>query len=139
MYSQNDRRWCNDKLGTRTIGQIGCLLTSLCNINNLAGREEKHMPDQFNTLFKLNSGYTENLIIWAVAEKILKAEIDPWYKGSVEYDINSYYIVNFLNFGSGHFTNLLSKKDKDFYLYDVWNGKNRIIRNPRRIVKVTYK
>ena len=62
-----------------------------------------------------NDGYTkENYIIWAVVERLLNANIEHIYNGSIEYDMNSFYIVNFLNFGTGHFTNLISK-NKNYY------------------------
>ena len=141
MYQQNNMRWKNASINNskvETIGSVGCLLTSLCNIHNAKYNDDMTPPD-LNDKLIMNNGYTNgNLIIWSVVEHILKCSIKHYYEGEVEYDMNSYYIVNFLHFGTGHFTNLLNKKEDRYNIYDVWDGKRYAIPKPRRIVKVTY-
>jgi len=142
MYYQNDPKWKNIPLNNSemTIGEVGCLLTSLCNSAYLRHPSIKITPDELNKELTNSKGYTENnLIIWAVASRLLGAEIDHNYKGQIEYDSNSFYIVNFLNFGVGHFTNLIKKECEKYYIYDVWDDKFKVIDKPRRLVKVTFK
>lgn len=141
MFSQNNNRWKLVPINEskNTIGEVGCLLTSLVNIHNLRNPNDKITPLHLNSALIDNNGYTSgNLIIWAVAEKILKAKIEHIYTGKIEYDLNSYYIANFINFGSGHFTNLISISGENYNIYDVWNNSFYKIGKPRRIVKITY-
>lgn len=140
-YSQNDIRWKDKPLNNslNAIGEVGCLLTSLVNIYKIRHPEIDITPFSFNRGLIEHDGYTkDNYIIWAVVEKLLDVKIEHIYTGVIEYDVNSYYIVNFLNFGCGHFTNLVSKKDNDYNIFDVWDGKYKTITTPRRFVKVRF-
>lgn len=141
MYSQNNRKWKEYSINNSktTIGEVGCLLTSICNIYNIH-HNVKITPITLNTRLINNNGYTDgNLIIWSVVESLLDVEIQHIFTGKVEYDMNSYYIVNFLNFGTGHFTNLISKDNDKYNIFDVWDSKYKVIDTPRRLVKMTFK
>ena len=138
MYYQNDPKWKHNKLNNSamTIGAKGCLVTALGN----ASRFEKKRPCLMSDLLRFENGFTkDNLVIWAVASKILNAKIDHDYKGEIEYSINTIYIVNFLNGNNGHFTNLISKQGDNYNIFDVWDGKYKTISKPRRLVKIDYK
>ena len=143
LYYQNDERWKNTKLGNTemTIGSHGCLLTALTNIYNQEYRQDK-TPDILQKELMALSGMTkEGLIIWDVAKKILKCDrIDHNYKGVIDYDMYNYFIVNYLNYGYGHFTNLIEKSNNDFFVYDVYDGRNKIkrINEIRRVVKIYF-
>lgn len=141
MYNQNDKNWKNTPINnsSNTIGEVGCLLTSLVNIYKIKHSDSIMTPPYLNALLIEKNGYTPgNLIIWAAVEKALNVKIQHIYTGEIEYDINSFYIVNFLNFGTGHFTNLLSYENGKYNIFDVWDGKEKTISKPRRLVKVTF-
>ena len=142
MYYQNDPKWKHKKLNNSamTIGEVGCLLTALCNVYLEKNPDCPITPPDLNTLLIKNNGYTDNnLIIWSAVSEILDMEIQHMYTGEIEYDVNAFYIVNFLNFGVGHFTNLVKKEGDICYIYDVWNDTFRAIDKPRRLVKIDYR
>jgi hypothetical protein len=142
MYSQNNKIWKHEPLNKsdNTIGEVGCLLTSLVNIYKIKHPDSIMTPLYLNALFVEKNGYTkDNYIIWSVVETILDVEIQHIYTGEIEYNINSFYIVNFLNFGSGHFTNLLSYENSEYNIFDVWDGTYKTISTPRRLVKVVFR
>ena len=142
MFYQNDRRWAGLPINnsSETIGSVGCLLTSLCNIAIDRDCDIDIDPEILNQMLIDNNGYTSgNLIIWSVVSELLGVEIDHIYTGKIDYDINAYYIVNFLNPTVGHFTNLLSKHGDNYNIYDVWDDKRKTILKPRRVVKVFYR
>jgi len=142
MYYQNNPKWKDKPLNNSvmTIGQVGCLLTALCNVYLEKNPDCPLTPSDLNTLLIKNKGYTQNnLIIWSVASEILDMDIQHIYTGEIEYDVNAFYIVNFLNFGVGHFTNLISKDGDKYYIYDVWDDTFRVIDKPRRLVKIDYR
>lgn len=68
ILGQRDPRWCNIPLGfgTGTIGDFGCLLTSL---TSLAGRNN---VAEANDLFKANEAFSYNLVLWANVPKAFK-------------------------------------------------------------------
>ncbi len=141
MLSQNNPSWKLNPINEskNTIGEVGCLLTSLCNAYNIKYPNTPITPLHLNTALIDNNGYTiENYIIWGVAEKVINAKIEHIYTGTVEYDMNAFYIANFLNFGSGHFTNVISKDDNKYNIFDVYDGEYKKIPTPRRLVKVVF-
>jgi hypothetical protein len=141
MFYQNDPLWKDKSLNnsSETIGSVGCLLTSLCSINNLIN-DNKITPIDLDRDLILYNGYTNgNLIIWAVVEHILNLEIVHHYKGDIDYSLNDFYIVNYINYGYGHFTNLISKKGKEYNVFDVWDNHYRNNMDIRRVVKVSKK
>ena len=141
MY-QNDPRWKSKQLGRSnvTIGTHGCLLTSLVNIYNQRYNEAM-TPAELNDQMNVMAGFTSGgLIIWDIASKILQADIKPHFAGDIVYDSRTFYIVNFISGGIGHFSNLIEKSNDKYFIYDVWNGLN-IIRDHseiRRVVRVSY-
>jgi len=141
MFYQNDPIWKDKSLNNskETIGSVGCLLTSLCNIYNLIN-DKKITPIDLNRDLILYNGYTnDNLIIWSVVEKILNLNIYHYYNGEIEYSLNNFYIVNYLNHGYGHFTNLISKKENEYNVFDVWDNQFKTKTNIRRVIKVCKK
>ncbi len=138
MLYQNDKRWKDEPLNdsTETIGSVGCLVTSLCNINNIVN-DNKITPPELNRKLILYNGYTdENYIIWSVVEHILGVEIIHNYTGKIEYSLNAFYIVNYLNPKIGHFTNLISKHGSSHIVFDVYSNQIRNKTDIRRVVRV---
>ena len=80
MYSQRDPKWANNKLGTsnHTIGQSGCVITSICNLLLKHGYEIT--PDEANERIKNAGGYANgNLIIWSKLKDALPVEAYRYY------------------------------------------------------------
>ena len=80
MYSQRDSKWSNNKLGTsnHTIGQSGCVITSICNLLLKHGYEIT--PDEANERIKNAGGYANgNLIIWSKLKDALPVEAYRYY------------------------------------------------------------
>ena len=141
MFCQNDPLWKDKSLNNskETIGGVGCLLTSLSNISNLAN-SKTITPIDLNRELILYNGYTnDNLIIWSIAEKVLDLKIIHYYTGDIEYTLNDFYIVNYINYGYGHFTNLISKKGGEYNVFDVWDNHYRTKTDIRRVIKVCKK
>lgn len=140
MFYQNDDRWKNVKLNNsnETIGSVGCLLTALTNIYNDIYCQ--HItPEDINRELIIYNGYTsDNLIIWSAVEHILKLKIVHHYTDDIFYSTHDYFIVNYLNYGVGHFTNLISKRRDNFEVFDVWDNKvkTKNAKDIRRVVKV---
>ena len=141
MLYQNDPKWKDAPLNNskETIGSVGCLLTALCNINNILN-DTFITPIELDRQLILYNGYTnDNYIIWSVVEHILDLEIVHHYTGEIEYSVDDYFIVNYLNEGYGHFTNLLSKHGTCHTVFDVWSNQIRNKTDIRRVVKVCKK
>jgi hypothetical protein len=81
ILGQRDPRWCNIPLGwgDGSIGNYGCLLTSL---TSLAGR---YNVAEANNLFKANDVFAYNLVLWANVPKAFK---------SLEFVYRYYYYDN---------------------------------------------
>lgn len=134
LFFQNDNRWKNEKFANthRLFGDIGCLVTASANVKNLHTGVPVMTPCMLHDELKKNDGFTKDgLVIWSVLEKILGCKIDIDYKGHIDYDVNSLYVVHCyltdkMGKKYGHFTNLIEMKDFKYYCYDVWDGKNKI-------------
>lgn len=57
LYSQRDKEWKDNLMGTGTLGQFGCLTTCL-------GMMSEIRPDVINNEIKNVSGYDGNYVIW---------------------------------------------------------------------------
>lgn len=149
MLTQTDTRWKNIRLGKSdvTIGQSGCLLTSLCNIYNENSRRQAKCPsctieltpDILNKrLMEINGITAGGLVIWDKACKVLKADIRPFDK---DFDMNfEYHIVGFINeYNILHFCNVVSLDDFCI-VYDVYTGDDRLV-NPidiKRYININF-
>jgi len=151
MFYQNDARWKNIKLGNSkyTIGSHGCVITFLCNIHHIRNKDDM-TPIKLNSLLLEKNGYTaDGLVYWNIVQDILKCRIDSDYKGSIEYDLNNYFSVNYNNTyiengikkTIGHFVNLIEKQGIEYFVFDVWDGLKKVKKHNeiRRVIKVFYK
>ena len=141
MHTQRDPRWRDTPLGESgvTIGSHGCLLTAIANACNIAHREERHTPETLNELLIERSGLSRRgLIIWSRVEEALDCTCHTHYTGEIE---GGHYIVNFLANGVGHFTNLVSRADDYYTVFDVWDGQIKSIpaKEIRRIVRIGFR
>lgn len=142
MYSQKDPRWADIKINIQTLGKVGCLITSLANIY-----ESYHKviltPVEMLERLKVHKGITrDDLVIWeAVYHALGCKKIDINYVGDITYGINCYYIVNYINYGTGHFTNLLERiSENRLRVFDVYEGKQEIkrLKEIRRVVRIEF-
>ncbi|MBQ7307351.1 MAG: hypothetical protein IJW82_02380 [Clostridia bacterium] len=66
--------WANDLIATKTIGQVGCLMTSVsCVIASTGAVDSRFNPGVMNNWLKNNGGYTGNCLYWAsMCNKVIK-------------------------------------------------------------------
>ena len=72
LYKQCDSRWKNNKISTKTICQVGCLMSSVSM--TLAGHGKKvdgktATPGTLNAWLKKHGGYQGNLFVWGAVSK----------------------------------------------------------------------
>lgn len=137
LLTQTDKKWNNQKLGKSkwTIGDSGCVITSLCNIHNLNGNDIT--PDELNRQLTEINGYTKDGdLYWNSAEKILKCKINPfaWKKETNNIsDMNNilcqkinqshHIICRYMNKNVNHFSNILNVFYNIVVVFDVYSGK----------------
>ena len=63
IYSQRDIKWKDEKMGSGTIGQYGCLITCISMLRDVD-------PKQTNKDIKSVDGYSGNFVIWEALDKI---------------------------------------------------------------------
>jgi hypothetical protein len=68
LYKQCDGRWANDVISTKTVCQVGCLMSSISMA--LAGKGQTiegalANPGSFNRWLKANGGYQGNSYVWS--------------------------------------------------------------------------
>jgi hypothetical protein len=153
LLTQTDKRWKNEKMGKSKckIGDSGCVITSLCNTYNLNGGD--FTPDELNRILGDN-GYTKDGdLYWACAEKILNCKIQhkAWVKeqgiGKMNEVLNeriSFYhhiICRYINSGYQHFTNVINVFGNYIIVFDVYDGKIKVLHKTdiNRLVIVDYK
>ena len=149
MYYQQDDRWKNIIMTypkgqgyPDTIGEWGCVITSLSNITAMSGLLEKQNPAILNETIRINNAYmgldnskTKMSIysnfMWHKLSTVFGRNVNVIndYQGSLYYSSNRFYIARIekhLKSGGciGHYINLLEQLNNDeFKCYDVWDGK----------------
>lgn len=68
IFSQNDPAWKNTRMGSMTIGEIGCLMTDVAMVLNLYGK--RITPPQFLDQLNKNGGLSGNYFVWGVVNKL---------------------------------------------------------------------
>ena len=108
-YKQWDSRWKNDIMGTKTIGQVGCAMTSCANIICWT-------PRDLNNYLRSNGGYTGNCIYWGKVPGISFVSF-----GSISDGLfNNYHVIGEVG---GHYVLLTGiKSSGQYYSHDP--GKN---------------
>ena len=154
LLIQNDLKWKNEKLGKSkyTIGDSGCVITSLCNCANLYGGDIT--PDELNRMLIDINGYTKDGdLYWNCAEKILNCKIQykSWVKEEGIGKLNEILcnkrisqkhqlICRYLNKNTQHFTNVLNVFSNYVIIYDVYDGKVKVLNKTdiNRLVTVNF-
>jgi hypothetical protein len=73
LYKQCDSRWKNDKMGTKTICQVGCLMSSVSMAISHNGRKidgSSSTPKSLNAWLKKHGGYSGNLFVWGSVKSL---------------------------------------------------------------------
>ncbi len=162
LLLQNNSLWADDVMAnddntTYTIGEHGCIVTSVCNIINMHNKLKTDArplnPKDLNKSIKDNKGYTENgLILWATLAKIIGAKIDPYFYlinergmennyGEVNFKRKGTYYIARLNTDTGyHFLNMLGECSGHYLLFDVYDDRFLfVLKNEiKRIIKISF-
>lgn len=70
LYKQCDSRWANEMINTKTICQVGCLMSSMAEALTGHGKTingGEINPHTFNEWLKKNGGYSGNSFVWGTA------------------------------------------------------------------------
>jgi len=131
-FTQTDIRWKNVKFpyNNKTIGQIGCLITSISNI--LWERGKKLTPPDVLNLLYVNNGLTNsNLVLWDSVFKIFQLKHTKYFKESVkklskETLTIDHFVVEIDCETFTHFCNIISFEGLKIKYFDVFDGKEKI-------------
>jgi hypothetical protein len=127
FYSQRDPRWCRQLIGKSpdmTVGEVGCLLTSVAMILSKHGQSTSPASlaanNRYflsNTAFMLDppvpSGFSYRRLNYLKSEEIDK-EVEGGRPVIVHVRTNNGY--------GGHFVVIKEKKDGKYVMHDPWNG-----------------
>ncbi len=155
LMLQNDRKWKDEVMAiddekTYTIGEYGCIITSVCNIINMRRKykndERPINPKDLNNNIIAKKGYTKDgCIIWAVLEKIISAKIDPYFMLIEErgkenrynvpnFNQNGVYYIARLNTDTGyHFLQMIGHIHDTYIMFDTYD--NRFVYKKQNEVK----
>lgn len=121
-YSQRDNRWCKNLIGhsDMTIGEVGCLITSVAMVNKskgvsinpptIAGNSTYFVPPTAYMLLPFPSFIDQRF------QAVLKSNIDK------ELANNNPVIVHLTLSGDGHWVVLVKKDGDGYVINDPWYG-----------------
>ncbi len=132
-FTQTDPKWKNVEFPyyKKTIGQIGCLVTSITNI--LLKRGLSLTPEVVLSMLVSNRGITkENLVLWDSVYTLFKLKHTKYSKNTFEKMDKSllekdYYIVEIDCVTYTHFCNVVKFEDDKIRYFDVYDGKIKSI------------
>ena len=107
LFKQCDSKWANDKMGDKTICQVGCFMSSISMGLNARGTKidgQAATPKTLNKWMRAHKGYNNNGFIWA-AVKPLGLCFSTRLSGSgIDKYVSSSSYVTLLNVhNGGHF------------------------------------
>jgi len=84
LFSQGDYRWASDMIATKTVGAVGCLMSSISVALNAHGvvipdanlRGEDANPGTLNAWLKTHSGYTQNDLVESAVPALNPSHIE---------------------------------------------------------------
>lgn len=155
LMRQNDRVWSDDVMAQEenkyyTIGEYGCIITSVCNIVNMYKKykpdERMLNPRELNKRLKDSSGYTESgEVIWAKLGEAIAAKIDPYFylidqRGMdnrynyPNFNQNGVYYIARINSDTGyHFLQIIGHIHDTYIMFDTYD--NRFVYKKQNEVK----
>lgn len=125
MFIQNDIKWKDYEISKCiTIGEFGCLLTSICNILVILGFD--YTPLTLSKKFQENNGFDkQGNLIWNVVNKLFGLKENkymPSSKISWSNLKNVNYIVQLFYKRTGHFCNVISVYKNIIKYHDTYDG-----------------
>lgn len=155
LMRQNDEVWtkctmAQDEDKYYTIGEYGCVITSICNIVNMHKKyksDEKLLnPKDLNEMLKNNSGYNKKGdVVWAKLEELIDAKIDPYFylideRGMDDHynypnlNQNGVYYIARINSDTGyHFLQVIGHINGIYIMFDTYD--NRFVYKKQNEVK----
>lgn len=74
-WKQFDSKWKNNLMGSKTIGQVGCAMTSISILLRMTGlTQAQFSPAVLNEYLRNNGGYSNNSIYWSKVNNY----VDSW-------------------------------------------------------------
>lgn len=156
--TQNNPKWLNEIMTQSNqmpkpwidyFKDYGCLVTSLANIIQCFLLKE-FTPKDLNGILQQLKGYAfladkntpENqasFVRWEVIETYFKVK-KTMFDYIVTLDYNKYYIARVINFGAGHYINILKQVKEGFVCFDVYDGKTKIYQNKdiKNIIEIKF-
>lgn len=143
-YSQNDSQWRNYPLGNMTIGQIGCLITDVCNICNLYGHTIT--PPQLVDWLRNNDGLSGNFFKWdsiprlysdiklgnvvgGIVDPLTKAQMDA-IRAKIDAGMPVLLQIDTIPATSTldeHWVTAIDYDGDDLWVHDPWDGQTKRI------------
>lgn len=129
QWKQYDLKWGNEVMGTKTMKQVGCLVTSVSILLKMTGLTNTNFnPSVLNTHLKNNGGYSGNEFVWAstngyvsgwkyVGAGDLSGTNDTKMSKLKNLIQNGYYVVVCVKNG-GHWVAVSGSNDTDIAISD---------------------
>lgn len=151
LMRQNDPRWANETMqGKYTLGEYGCLVAALTNVINARNKKSTMTVSDINKLLINRNGYIDGNVVWAAAEQVVGAKIEPWYYlvdergkednyGCIDFRQKNVWYIGRMNTDTGyHFLNILGQCAGYYVMYDTYDDKLRYVPtcDVKRIIKV---
>lgn len=140
-FTQTDPKWKNVEFPyyKKTIGEIGCLVTSIANI--VLDTNLSITPEVVLSLLVGDMGITNgNLVLWNSVYNLFKLRHAKYSKNTFdkidrEKFKNAYYVVEIDCTTYSHFCNILEFKNDKVEYFDVYDGKIKSV-NKERIISI---
>mmetsp|Transcript_10849 Transcript_10849/g.10762 ORF Transcript_10849/g.10762 Transcript_10849/m.10762 type:complete len:147 (+) Transcript_10849:186-626(+) len=120
LYKQCNSKWGSKKMGSKTVCQVGCLMSSMSMA--LAGLGKKISgqtvnPGNFNDWLRSHHGYSGNLYVWGAAESTFKVKYQGQKQGGT-HTIDSKHITILNVRNGGHWVLATSKSGNTYKVLD---------------------
>ena len=96
LFKQCDDRWRNDMIKTKTVCQVGCLMSSVSMaLNGLGEKIEgaESNPGTLNAWLKTHGGYQDNLFVWGSITKAHSLKYLGKFKSATDYVSDKYIVI----------------------------------------------
>ena len=133
-FKQIDEKWSSHLMGSKTLAQLGCLVTCFASILNHRGVKidgQEVTPASLNAWIKKRKGYNKNLLIWGtMAELGLRfAEFNSSLKEIKEMFDKGHKVILFVD--HRHWVLMKGYTDEGFHVMDPGYWKVNYYRNSR--------
>jgi hypothetical protein len=140
MFTQTDPKWAHiEYVKGVTIGQYGCLITSLTNIlcGQSLGYNDYLTPAVFVELCQNNNCFDSyGNLLWQPVEKFFLFKHSRVKQIFVDQGVHFIIQVPFQN--TGHFCNVISRNTNEIKYFDVYDGKVKLAKDYISIRKIDF-